>query len=137
MSKTELELREEAASAGLVKYQGKPCKRGCGTERYVSNGGCVECILSRTQRANKRIGTVLRANHEDRRRKVIIRRSELLENGGARTAEETKEGMLDWYVLDQPLQCEHSLVKLDGFTCHQCGLVDGKRRLEIAAKLLS
>ena len=36
-------LRIEAARQGLVRYMGKPCKRGHVGERYVSTGRCVEC----------------------------------------------------------------------------------------------
>jgi hypothetical protein len=37
--------RDEAQNNGLVRfYTGVPCKRGHLSERFVSNGACVECV---------------------------------------------------------------------------------------------
>lgn len=35
--------REEAAAAGRIIYDGKPCRRGHGTARYVLSNVCVTC----------------------------------------------------------------------------------------------
>lgn len=36
--------REEARAQGLKKFQGNPCQKCGGTERYISNWRCVRCI---------------------------------------------------------------------------------------------
>jgi hypothetical protein len=37
--------RRAAADLGRARfYTGKPCKRGHLTQRFVSSGGCVECV---------------------------------------------------------------------------------------------
>lgn len=43
----------EARAAGLPRYNGKPCEKGHGTERYSSGGDCVECNRMRVLRAKK------------------------------------------------------------------------------------
>ena len=35
--------RMKAAEAGLVRYNGTPCRKGHGTERYTLTGVCVVC----------------------------------------------------------------------------------------------
>jgi hypothetical protein len=39
--------RGDARAAGLDKFQGRPCGHGHGTERYVSGGKCVACVIER------------------------------------------------------------------------------------------
>lgn len=40
-----IRTREEAHAAGLVRYYtGKPCHKGHDCERYVSSGGCIDCV---------------------------------------------------------------------------------------------
>ncbi len=43
-------LRQQAKKQGLTRYHGQGCLRCGGTERYASNGGCVEC-----KRLNERL----------------------------------------------------------------------------------
>ena len=41
--------RRQAIASGLKHfYTGKPCKHGHLTERYVGNGGCLECLRPKT-----------------------------------------------------------------------------------------
>jgi len=47
--------RDEAEAKGLKRfYTGQPCKRHHDCERFVSNGGCVECVNRSTP--HKRVG---------------------------------------------------------------------------------
>lgn len=44
-----LRTRKEAQAAGLKRfYTGKPCHAGHDCERFVSNGGCCDCINWKT-----------------------------------------------------------------------------------------
>lgn len=57
--------RSHAAALGLKRYDSdKPCRRGHTSERYVSTGGCIECL-------NKPYGLTVRVSydlhHEDRK----------------------------------------------------------------------
>ena len=46
--------REAAASAGLIRYfLGSPCRNGHLEERYVHNGGCVQCGRDRKAKREK------------------------------------------------------------------------------------
>jgi len=48
-----LSPRQQAASAGLTHYAGKPCKRGHLTgHRYTSTGACIDCT-DELQRATR------------------------------------------------------------------------------------
>lgn len=47
--------RERAAWAGEVHYDGKPCRYGHGTQRYVSTARCVVCQRARTRERDARI----------------------------------------------------------------------------------
>lgn len=41
----EILSRRDALLLGLKRYYtGKPCKYGHDAERFVANGGCVECV---------------------------------------------------------------------------------------------
>jgi hypothetical protein len=41
--------RKEAHAAGLKRfYTGKPCHNGHDCERYVSSGGCLDCVTYKT-----------------------------------------------------------------------------------------
>lgn len=57
--------RSEARQLGLLTYQGLPCKQGHICERYVSNGGCLDC-LHEYQKAN---ADQLRTNARNWKRK--------------------------------------------------------------------
>jgi hypothetical protein len=47
------ELRRAAFEAGKTRYNtGVPCKHGHVADRYVSNGGCVECVMPFKQTRN-------------------------------------------------------------------------------------
>lgn len=47
--------RIEAATQGLLRYQGRPC-RSCGsTERFVSNGNCVACSQEHVKKYREKI----------------------------------------------------------------------------------
>lgn len=47
------ELRRAAFEAGKTRYNtGVPCKHGHVAERYVSNGGCVQCVMPFKQTRN-------------------------------------------------------------------------------------
>jgi hypothetical protein len=47
----EIITRKEAIEKGLKRFfNGKPCKRGHITERYVLNSGCAECKYLRSKR---------------------------------------------------------------------------------------
>ena len=49
--------RDEAHYQGLKRfYTGVPCLRGHNSERFTSNGGCVECINRKTPRKTKSNG---------------------------------------------------------------------------------
>lgn len=37
------QARIDANAAGASTYEGKACKHGHGTTRYVASGGCVTC----------------------------------------------------------------------------------------------
>jgi hypothetical protein len=121
--------RKQAIWAKAERYNTrKPCGRGHLSERFTSSGVCVACNEeNNAQRWKGERGAFKRAQWE------------LLQAGGARSIEQAVEHKLDWYLVEQPLQCGHPLVKLDGFTCQLCEKEDGQRKqqLEIAAKLLS
>ena len=55
--------RLKAAEAGLVRYHGRPCIHGHGTERYTTTGVCVTCNREQSNRyqrkARKRIRDIL------------------------------------------------------------------------------
>lgn len=42
--------RTEAAKAGRITYEGKPCIHGHGMERYVLSNGCVICDRNNAKR---------------------------------------------------------------------------------------
>jgi len=41
-----LKLQAEAQAAGLIRYNGKPCKKCSSTERYARNGNCAPCTVA-------------------------------------------------------------------------------------------
>jgi len=41
-----LKLQVEAQAAGLIRYDGKPCKKCGSTERYARNGNCAPCTVA-------------------------------------------------------------------------------------------
>ena len=46
--------RQQAKANGEKRYQGKPCGRCKGTERYVASAVCVRCtVLSKEERAKE------------------------------------------------------------------------------------
>jgi hypothetical protein len=45
--------RNAAWEAGLTRYRiSTPCKRGHIADRFVSNGGCTECVTRKVMKAN-------------------------------------------------------------------------------------
>ncbi|MBU4682539.1 hypothetical protein KC222_10985 [Cedecea davisae] len=54
--------RVEAAKLGLNKfYTGKLCKYGHDSERWVANGGCVECTVARVYRHRNELIQTMKA----------------------------------------------------------------------------
>lgn len=50
--------RHDAASAGRTRYfTGEPCRNGHIAERFVSSGGCIECVAG----ANRSVRGLMRA----------------------------------------------------------------------------
>lgn len=108
--------RKQALMDNQTRYLGRACSRGHGQkvgqqlvcERYVSNGGCVEC---QTVKTGRKVG----------RPAFKEKQQELLAQGGASSAEEAREAKLDWY------RDPHSVT----------GITYLNEQLALAAKLLS
>ncbi|CAI1023487.1 Uncharacterised protein [Serratia ficaria] len=57
--------RVEAAKLGLNKfYTGKVCKHGHLSERWVNNGGCVQCTIERVYRQRRDLIETMKAAKE-------------------------------------------------------------------------
>ena len=46
--------RMKAAEAGLVRYEGNPCRKGHGTARYTLTGACVVCARENSVRQQRK-----------------------------------------------------------------------------------
>jgi hypothetical protein len=53
--------RKKAADKGRTHYIGRPCLRGHSGLRYVSNGGCVSCVIASAA-----------AHHKDIQRRRLV-----------------------------------------------------------------
>ena len=89
--------------------------------RFTSNGVCIAC--NDENNANRWKG------ERGAWRKA---QQELLDKGGARSAEEAKAHGLKWFA--KRTRCGHDVVFLDGFTCLTCG---DKEQLDLDHPLLS
>lgn len=55
------QIRREAARRGEVRYYtGKLCQRGHDSERYTSNGMCVECLRERDREQARELAELRR-----------------------------------------------------------------------------
>lgn len=86
--------REAARAAGLTAFEGSPCGRCGGTERYVSGPGCVSCVREAARR---------RADTPEKR-EAARRRDEALRNKKAAATTRAK--------------------RYEGKPCPQCGGVE-------------
>lgn len=56
--------RMKAARKGLRRYDGNPCRRCGGTERYVINNGCVVCSSRSKEQSTAKIRALMKqADH--------------------------------------------------------------------------
>lgn len=52
--------RMQAAKAGLLHYDGQPC-RTCGTTlKYTKSGACVQCAKTKTEAQREKIREMIR-----------------------------------------------------------------------------
>jgi 5-methylcytosine-specific restriction endonuclease McrA len=64
--------RKIAISQNLIRYYtGKPCKNGHIAERFVSSGGCEECITTRTNAWRDKNKETHRARNETYRKRNL------------------------------------------------------------------
>ena len=47
--------RMKAAEAGLVRFEGSPCRKGHGTARYTLTGVCVVCARENSVRQQRKM----------------------------------------------------------------------------------
>jgi hypothetical protein len=47
--------RMKAAEAGLVRFEGNPCRKGHGTARYTLTGVCVVCARENSVRQQRKM----------------------------------------------------------------------------------
>lgn len=123
-----------AKAAGELTYQGKPCKRGHGTERYVSSSECRECArLSsvashkaqlrggrRRSEMNRQVDEVQRAKRREKARKYRARQRAA---GKDYSTEDVR-----WLMTRQGGKCGICLLKLGKSAWevdHRVSLVDG------------
>lgn len=55
-------LRLQAAKLGAKRYTGKQCAVHPGSQRYTSNGACVECTMAKKNSAHNIIRDLLKKN---------------------------------------------------------------------------
>jgi 5-methylcytosine-specific restriction endonuclease McrA len=80
--------RKRAIAAGRKTYTGKPCKRGHGGEKYVSNWLCVECASDQSSARRE-------AKPDERREYDRKWRAKLMSSVGHHTADEIR-GLMLW-----------------------------------------
>lgn len=123
--------RNEAIIAREMFYDtGKPCKRGHLEPRYASSGICKECQRETNllQASAMRGEQVLRAQKRAKQQAV-------LDDCGPHSREEAVSVDLDWYATTLP-SC-HGVLKLDGVTCHLCGLEVAAAKALLIERMLS
>jgi hypothetical protein len=70
------ELKAAAKAEGKRTFYAGPCVNGHDSERYVSNGDCVECNRARSQRYREDHPDYQREYHEAHRNEMLAKQSE-------------------------------------------------------------
>lgn len=116
---------------------GKPCRRGHMSERYTSNGGCVECAHWAAEAQREEIRAARWAGGEvAARMERKLAKEAVMKRGGPNSMAEARAHRIAWF--NQRTTCGHEVVSVRMFPrCQLCadGVMHGisKEALDLLA----